>query len=101
MKNYTEEKYNNALRATNFPDYSEYDDVDQAYENFVDKITKVIDQIASMKKIRVKGNTQKWFDDEIREAIKSRDKLFKNFQKKLEIIMIIKNIREHVIMYNA
>ena len=34
-----------------------------------------------MKTIRVKGNTQEWFDDEIREAIKSRDKLFKTFKK--------------------
>ena len=34
-----------------------------------------------MKEIRIKTNTQEWFDNEIAEAIKTREKYFKKFKK--------------------
>ena len=34
-----------------------------------------------MKQIRVKGNNQDWFDDEIHQAIINRDKLFSIFKR--------------------
>ena len=34
-----------------------------------------------MKKIRIKNNTQEWFDNEIAEAIKTREKYFKKLKK--------------------
>ena len=34
-----------------------------------------------MKEIRIKNNTQEWFDNEIAEAIKIREKYFKKFKK--------------------
>ena len=41
----------------------------------------VIDNIASMIEIRVKGNSKPWFDGSISEAINVRDKLIKKFKK--------------------
>ena len=31
--------------------------------------------------VRLKGNTQNWFDGEVSEKLKSRDELFKAFKK--------------------
>ena len=91
MKNYTHEIYNQALRDADFSDYSEYDDVDQAYGDFVDKITKVIDEIAPMKIISVKGNTK---------LSKAEINYLEN-SKKLDFVVIMKNIRKYEIMYNT
>ena len=46
----------------------------------------VIDKVAPLKERRVKQNSQEWFDGEIADEIKNRDKLFKKFKKsKLQI----------------
>jgi hypothetical protein len=78
--NYTQEIYIQALKDVNFPDYSQYDDPNKAYDDFLAKTTQVIDQIALIKKIRVKGNNQEWFDNEVHKAITYRDKLFCTFK---------------------
>ena len=72
LKNYTKEIFVTALNVINFPDYSEYENVDYAYEDLTKRVSEVIDNIAPLKKIRVKNNTQEWYDDEIRQAIKGR-----------------------------
>ena len=41
----------------------------------------IIGNIAPCKTKRVKGNTQNWFDWEVLEKLRSRDKLFKAFKK--------------------
>ena len=41
----------------------------------------VIDKVAPMKERRVKQNSQEWFDGEIADEIKNRDRLFKTFKK--------------------
>ena len=46
-----------------------------------------IDKVAPIKEIRIKRNSQKWFDVEISEAIKNRDKLLKKL-KDLDYISI-------------
>ena len=40
-----------------------------------------IDKVAPTKERRVKQNYQEWFDGEIADEIKNRDKLFKKFKK--------------------
>ena len=81
LKKYTEAKYIQALKDINFPDYTKSNSVDEAYDDFIAKLIGVIDEIAPSKKVRIKGNTQDWFDDEIHIAIKSRDKRFSVFKK--------------------
>ena len=41
----------------------------------------VIDEIASVKEVRVKKGISEWFDGEVIESVKERDKLFKKFNQ--------------------
>ena len=53
----------------------------------------MIDKVAPIKERRVKQNSQEWFDGEIADEIKNRDKLFKKFKKsKLHIDKEIYNV---------
>ncbi len=81
LKNYSQEGFTQSLEEANFPDYSNFNSVNEAYDNFVAKLTAIIDEVAPIKRIRVKGNTQEWFDDEIHCAIKNRDQYFSAFKR--------------------
>ena len=49
-------------------------------------ISEILDNVAPIKEIKIKNNTHEWFDNEIAEAIKTREKYFKKFKKsKLQI----------------
>ena len=54
-------------------------DAIEAYDDFIHKIMVAIDLVAPIKERRIKPNSQEWFDAEIYEAIKNRDKLLKKF----------------------
>ena len=41
-----------------------------------------MDKVVPTKELRIKNNLQDWFDSEIAEAIKTREKFFKKFKKK-------------------
>ena len=57
--------------------------VNEAYDDFIAKLTEVIDRLAPIKEVRIKNNTQEWFDDEIHSAIQNRDKRFSVFKRSL------------------
>ena len=80
LKNYTQEILLEELRKINFPDYSIFSNVNIAYKDLVEKILSVVDKIAPFKVLRVKNNTQEWFDSEVAEAIDLRDKRLKHFK---------------------
>ena len=44
-------------------------------------ISEILDNVAPIKEIRIKNNTHEWFDNEIGETIKTREKYFKKFRK--------------------
>ena len=69
LKNYTPELFKEELAKINFPDYNIFSNVNMAYLDLVEKILSVVDKIAPFKDLRVKNNTQDWFDDEVTEAI--------------------------------
>ena len=48
----------------------------------MNKITQVINNLAPYITIRVKNQSNEWFDGELAEQIFNRDKLFKEFKKK-------------------
>ena len=54
--------------------------VNVTYSDLLNKIPDTID-VAPIKEIRIKNNTQEWFDNEVAEAIKTREKYFKKFKK--------------------
>ena len=81
MKNYTKESFLEKLGDLEFPDYSNFNCVSEAYSNFTTKLMDVIDKIAPTKEIRIKGNSKAWFDSDIVERINIREKLKKKHKK--------------------
>ena len=81
LKNYSQEKFLQILNDLALPDYSKFENVDDAYDDFIKKLTEAIDGISPIKRVRVKGNTKEWFDEEIHNAIKIRDKNFSTFKR--------------------
>ena len=68
------DKLNNAIFQT-----MTYEDVNEANSDFTQKVSAV-DQIAPMKEICIKNNTEEWVDEEIFEGIRIRDKCFRKFK---------------------
>ena len=87
LKNYTPELLKEKLTTKiNFPDYNIFSNVNIACLDLVKKILSVIDKITPYKDLRIKSNTQDWFNDKVAEAIKLREKRLKNFKStKLQI----------------
>ena len=81
LKYYSEDLYVKKLKEIDFPDYSNFKDINEAYSDFTGKVASVIDEIAPIKEVRVKSNSQDWFDAEINEEIERRDKLLSKFKK--------------------
>ena len=81
LKNYSAVIYEEALGKVDFPNYHNFDNIDDAYSNFIQKVMGVIDLVAPIKSRGIKQNSQEWFDGEVAENISVRDKLFKKFKK--------------------
>ena len=81
LKKYSAEIFTNALKTVQFPNYNIFSNVNIAYSDLLNKISNTIDRVATIKETRIKNNTQEWFDNEIAEAIKIREKYFKKFKK--------------------
>ena len=56
MKNYTKEKFLEPLRKTDFPDYTSFISLNKAYQDFIFKLSEVIDLLCPSKKLRLKVN---------------------------------------------
>ena len=80
LKNYTPELFREELTKINFPDYNIFSNVNIAYLDLVEIILSVVDKIAPFKDLRVKNNTQDWFDDKVTEAIQLKEKHLKHFK---------------------
>ena len=68
------------LQKFNSSNYGRFSCIDAAYADFLNKLMKVVNEVAASKGIRLKNNTQKWFDREIPELIYARKKLFLKFK---------------------
>ena len=81
LKNYSFDDYKKSLGQLVFPNYGFFENINAAHSDFFQNIMTVIDEIASFKTKRVKGNIQKWFDGEVLEELNSRDKFFQKLKK--------------------
>ena len=81
MKNYSKELFNQKLSEVQFPDYSSFENVNEAYADLSSKLIGVIGSIAPLKQIRLKTNTKPWFDSELLERNRIRDKSRKKYKK--------------------
>ena len=76
LKNYSAEIFTNALKTVQFPNYNIFSNANVAYSDLVNKISDTLDYVA-----QIKNNTQDWLDNEIAEAIKTREKYLKKLKK--------------------
>ena len=81
LKNYTKDIFIEKLGEIDFPNYTNFDCVNQAYKDFLDKLMVVIDNVAPVREFRIKGASKTWFDGEVAERINVRDKLKIKFSK--------------------
>ena len=79
LKKYIAEIFTNALKTVQFPNYNIFLNVNFDYSDLLNKISETIDSVAPIKEIRIKNDTWKWFDNEIAETIKIREKYLKKF----------------------
>ena len=54
--------------------------LDETNNTFVAQHSKIIDDVAPHREIRVTNNTVDWFDGEIIDEIRNRDKLYRKFK---------------------
>ena len=64
------------LQKVNFSNYECFSCIDAAYIDFLNKLMKVVDEIAPSNEIRIKNNMQESFDREITELIHAHEKSF-------------------------
>ena len=80
LKHYTVNVFVEKMQKVNFTNYERFSCIDAAYTDFLKKLIKVVNEIAPSKKIKIKNNTQEWFDREIAELIHAHEKLFLKFK---------------------
>ena len=69
MKRYSAKKFLEILREIVFPNYLNYTCVNDAYSDFIYRFVGTINFIVPAKKIRVKANSEPWFDSQIVSTI--------------------------------
>ena len=84
------ENFEQELKNIAFLNYNKFCDLYSTYSHLVNKIIQVLNNLAPYRTIRVKNQSNEWFDGELAEQIYNRDKLFKKFKKsKLHIDELI------------
>ena len=77
MENFAQELKNIA-----FPNYEKFSDVNSAYSDLVNKIKQYLNNLAPNKTIRVKNQSNEWFDELIyKEAKNTVQRLIKEKKK--------------------
>ena len=77
------ENFEQELKNIAFANYEKFSDVNSPYSDLVNKITQVLNNLAPYKTIRVKNQSNEWFDGELAKEISNRDKQFKKFKKSI------------------
>ena len=83
LKNYTPEFLMEESTKINFSDYNIFSNVNITYLNLAEKVWSIVDKNAPLKDLKIKNNTQDWFD----EKLHIDEKLYKNSEH-LEIKLI-------------
>ena len=58
IKHYTVNAFVEKLQKVNFSNYERFSCIDAAYTDFLNKLMKVVNEIAPSEEIRIKNNTQ-------------------------------------------
>ena len=65
LKKFSPELLIKIFKKINFPNYNIFSNNNIAYLDLMEKILSMVDKIAPFKDLRIKKNTQDWFDDEV------------------------------------
>ena len=76
LKKYSADIYENSLGRLDFPNYHNFENINDAYSNFIQEVMGVVNLVAPIKSKRIKQNLQEWFFDEMSVM---------NYLKKLKI----------------
>ena len=57
-----------------------YENTIAAYSNFIELITNIIDELALVKEIHVRKDSQEWMDQEVLDGIRIRNKLLTKYR---------------------
>ena len=79
FKHYSADLFEETVTSIIFPNYPNFNDATETYDDFIQKIVVAFDKISPIKKRGISHKCQEWFGNKISEAIKSRDKLVKKF----------------------
>ena len=75
LKNYSTEEFLNKLHEVDWSSVTECDNVNDAWENFKNIFTPILNSIAPIKEVRIKSRTEPWMDDRILQMLRERDRL--------------------------
>ena len=78
-RKYSIESLLERLREKDLPDFSTFNCIDTASIDLTTALQDIVNEIALMKDIRVKGNSKPWCDSNIMEVIRVKDKLKERF----------------------
>ena len=78
-RKYSKESLLKRLRKKDLPDYFTFSCIGAAYIDLATAVQEIVNEIAPIKDIWVKGKSKPWFDSNIMEAIRVRDKLTERF----------------------
>ena len=62
LENHTKKNFERELKNFVFPNYKKFSDFNSAYSDLVNKITQVMNNLALYKTVRVKTESNEWFD---------------------------------------
>lgn len=89
MKNYDKDTFQVNLLNADWSSVLISDNACDAWKKFKSNFTSLVDDIAHIKEVRIKQRTEPWFNDEILQSIKDRDKPFKH----LKMTDLMKNLQ--------
>ena len=81
LKKYTPDMFVEELKSVNFPNYENFNSLNDAYSNFMSLFMAAINKVAPLREIRVKNRSHEWFDGEISNAVEARNEKLKTFKR--------------------
>ena len=69
LKSYSADIYKEALSRVDFSHHHNFENVNDTYSNFIQKVMGMIDLLAPIKSRQMKQNSQQWFDGEVERLI--------------------------------
>ena len=81
IKNYNNPVFNNSLSSVDWNSIYVSTNVDEAWAKFTHKFLSISDSVAPLKEIRIKQDSESWYNSDIHELIKKRNYYLISFRK--------------------